>query len=437
MEKWFLLENYSSKREALIAVQVPITEVSIVEPRAITGLAFPAENKAQVLEILGIEGLQLVETPTDQAGVFLLELRDYKVSRSGEDLEAWTAIKPTLQEFADLLEKDILVSNSHRKTCPPAEDRSGEIHIRFWSKPGPDVEKMEKTSIAEVFGIRLEDGQRDALHPSGEGIPIVDSNGVVAAEVVDSTIFVLFDLPHKCGNAGQLIREVMEQFVLLLENPEELEKLRAQAYERKLNISREAYVRECGKRLESTITATRRSIEKSESAIRDAQKCITEAVRAESGFRKKLQQLLESSVEVDKTFAEEFDKLCAVPGVERVRVADGVIKVFTEQVDINYEGRLYDIGRFRLDIYTSGSNGGVRAYNLTRTVEGRNHPHVEGSGYCCLGNVHDGVAKLIGEYQYSVLAQIMCQYLRTVNPSDWYQSITDWPLVAVSKKEIK
>ncbi len=427
-EKWLLLENYSSKKEALVAARVPVIEIQIAEPRAVTGLAFPAENKAQVLEILGLESLQLMETPTNQEGVFLLEPRTCRVSKSGENLEAWTEIKPVLQEFADLLGRDIHVSNPHGKASQPAKAGSGKIHIRFWSRPG--AAEAEKTSIAEVFGIRLGDGQRDALTPSGQGIPIVDPDGVVAAEVIEDTIFVLFDLPHKSGNAGQLIRKIMEEYAILQKDPEELERLRAEAREREIRASREAYVRECGRRLESTIAATRRSIEDAERTIRDCQKRITEAVRAQSGFCKKLEQLLQSSAELEKSFAEEFNKLCAVPGVERVRVTDGVVQIFTDNVEIKYGGSVYDIGRFRLDIYTSGSNGGVRAFNLTRTVNGHAHPHVKSDGNCCLGNIADGVAKLIGEYQYSVLAQVMLQYLRTVNPSDWYKNIKNWPLAA-------
>jgi hypothetical protein len=127
-----------------------------------------------------------------------------------------------------------------------------------------------------------------------------------------------------------------------------------------------------------------------------------------------------------------------------VQVSDGVIKVFTEHIYITPDGcpDTFDIGKFRMEIYTSGANGGIRFFNLTRKGSitggggyGVHHPHVKGSGVACLGNISELVSQLIGEYEYSAVAQLGLQYIKSVNTNDSAgRTIFDnWPIVA--KKE--
>jgi len=103
-----------------------------------------------------------------------------------------------------------------------------------------------------------------------------------------------------------------------------------------------------------------------------------------------------------------------------------IIRVFTDMIVIPYHGKNYKIGKFRIDIYIDGSNGAVKAYNLTDGKEHVFHPHVKKDGYCCLGNITEGVTKLLAEYQYAVLIQLMINYLHTYNPGSTYCDIEHW-----------
>lgn len=430
MSKWFLVENHLHQKEALVAARVPFAELDIAKPRTIKGLAFPEEEKARVLEILGLSSASFIEAPTDRKGVFLLmDQRFGVILESPDNMEYWKDIEPVLQDYAKLLGMKIFVSNPHGRVSKP-KNQPGQLYIRFWSAPV----STPSQNIHSAFGIDLEDGQDDALRISKRGVPIVDSNGTPVAEVVKGTLYVLFDLPHG-RNAGTLMRAIMEQFTLLQKSPEEVERIRREIAERELQHSREAYIRECGYRLQFAIEETQQCIQKAEKTIREAQQTLTKAVRDEIHFREKLNWLLSSGEKFKATLAREFDNLVQLPGVEKVLVRDGIISVFTENIEIPFNGVVYDIGKFRIDIHSSGAQGGVRCFNLTGQRNGYFHPHIEGNGACCLGNIADGVAKLIGAYEFSVLVQVMLQYLRSVNPDSWYLHINNWPVK--SSEEVK
>jgi len=426
MTRWFLVENNLHQKKALVAARVPVTEITIAKPRAIQGIAFPEEERERVLEILGLANTPLNETETDREGVFLLAVRTATVSVADWDGKNQSGFARTAQEVLVPVVGDIVLSVPHRGTVAPASDE--KFHIFIWSAPAGQAESRPPEKI---WGIKV-DCRDEGFLPSGQGVAIVDSEtGWAVGELVGNNLFIHHDLCHHGTDREiqifrRLCEEVVAEFTL---SPEKKRERQRQISERERQRSREAYVRECGRRLQSTIEATRKSIEEARRTIRDCQKQITQAVRSEAGLRKKLEELLSSSASAEKQFADEFDKLLQAPGVSSVRVADGVVQVFTDQVYIEYDGRTYDIGKFRLDIYTSGGNGGVRAFNLSRKSAGFHHPHIDGDGECCFGNIADGVAKLIGEYQYSVLVQVMVQFLRSVNPDGWYTSIEGWPVV--------
>jgi hypothetical protein len=350
------------------------------------------------------------------------------ILESRENMEYWAEIQPVLQEYAKILRVEISVSNPHGKESPSRDD-PGWLYVRFWSAP----RRTERTHIKEAFGIRLKGGQHDAVRPSGEGILIEDETGAPVAEVVGGTLYVLFDLPHASGG-GPLMRAIMEKVLPLFKEPEERERLLAEMAERELERSREAYVQECGRRMANAVKATRDGIAEAEASIESAMRTIVGATRKRDGLRRKLSQLLNSQEEYEERFRTEFEKLRAVPGVERIRVREGVVEVFTDLITVPFGGAEYEIGRFCIEIRTSGE---VRCHNLTRKVDGYCHPHVKENGTCCLGNLSAGIAKLLGEYEYSVIAQVMIEYLKTCNPSDWYKSIENWPVVKPAGKEMK
>lgn len=352
------------------------------------------------------------------------------VLEDSSNMDYWSEIEPVLKEYAELLGTEIVVSNPHGHAAP-ALTETGKLYIRFWSTP----EASPKSKILAVFGIKLKGGQDDACRPSGlaGAIPIIDPDGVAAAEVVGGTLYILFDLPHASGG-GPLMRAIMEQYVALQKSSEERARMMAKQAEAERQRSRQAWIKECSRRLEKTASGTREAITKAEQAIEAHQRQLVEQIRLLDGQRRKLEQVEATRPELERRYEQEFDKLLQVPHVVRVTAESGKISVFTDRIFVDHGGRRYDIGDFRVEVYTDGSNGCVRMYNLTRRVDayqsGMQAPHVFPDGKPCLGNLKEAIPAYLGEYEYSIVVMLCIQYLQSVNTQDAAgKYITCWPLV--------
>lgn len=118
----------------------------------------------------------------------------------------------------------------------------------------------------------------------------------------------------------------------------------------------------------------------------------------------------------------ELDGLLGIPEVREVHVLEDRLCVFTHTVEAMVTSKRYRLGRFRLDIRF---NGDVAIKNLTRAYGYYDHPHVW-NAKPCLGNIRPSVLKLISEFQWVATAELLLEYLKTVNPNGWYTPIDHW-----------
>lgn len=118
----------------------------------------------------------------------------------------------------------------------------------------------------------------------------------------------------------------------------------------------------------------------------------------------------------------ELDGLLGIPQVREVHVLEDRLRVFTDTVDAMVASKRYRLGRFRLDICF---NGDVAIKNLTQAYGYYDHPHVW-NAKPCLGNIRLNVSKLVGEFQWVATAELLLEYLKTVNPNGWYTPIDHW-----------
>ena len=176
------------------------------------------------------------------------------------------------------------------------------------------------------------------------------------------------------------------------------------------------------------LAETKNSLANAERTILECQEKIIGAVRTESDCKERIKSLTTCEERTTKEFECEFDKLICMDGVENVHVTEDRVEVFTSHVYIKHRKTTYDIGKFRIDISLSGV---LRVHNLTQKITTDQytlyHPHVKSDGQCCLGNIGPGVAKLIAEYQFAVVTQILIQFLQTYNPDNPYGKIEWWP----------
>lgn len=421
MEKmeWFLVEGLE-KKEALVAARVPVTEITVAQPRTITGLAFPKEERERVLGVLGL-GSRLVEVQTDQEGIIFLEAEASQAPRTAT----------------------IKVDDRSQYRCDHWKDFASAV--QKWAA-GLRIAVTEEITLG--FCVKGPNEASDLCHPHPPGLVLIigqktwggyvsdlfsDSDEDDVEYIPGGRFIRVFGLPE-CPSANDIKKTIaaFEKFLplALAKKAEVEEMLKAAAIERRRK-SRERYMTECAKRLDKVLRETESKISAGEQEVEQLQQKIARVVRETIGAGRKLEQIKASKPAALETFGQEFDKLLQVPHVVNVQVADGVIKVFTDRIYIVHDGVTYDIGDFRVEIYT---NGAVRFFNLTNHGKGpganppdgfdgntsfnRHHPHVKADGNPCLGNIQEAIPQLIGEHQYSVVAILAIQFLQSVNIDD-------------------
>jgi len=136
------------------------------------------------------------------------------------------------------------------------------------------------------------------------------------------------------------------------------------------------------------------------------------------------------SQDQDNLIVQEYNNLCHNPKIIKVEVESGKIIIYTKHLYTQpiSDGTLRDLGKFKITL--NASSGQIRIDNLTRTIGYSQHPHVYTSDQRpCLGNVGEGIHKLIAQNQFAVVMQIMIQYLETINEDSQCSSdIMDWPI---------
>lgn len=353
------------------------------------------------------------------------------VLEDDDNMEYWREMKPVLQKYADLLDVDIYASNPHGRSSR-VECEDGKLHIRFWSYV-PNG-KMTSCDRKKYFGINADGGQTDGFSGEPTGFPIFDDGGILVADVVGGTMFVLFDLPHG-DHAGLFLEKIMERYSQNFKDPEEW-KRQKEEWEKKIQEEqKKEYVAYRNNHLEEQKNTLKNEMRQGENTIKDAQRMIVKAVRAMRDANEHL-KLLSNVQNVESAYVEEWEKLNHMPGVERVAfdTDESVISVFlSEPVHIAYNEKVYDIGKFRIDI--DSDDGNVTAHNLTRRYcDEYDHPHVS-DGDCCFGDISDGIAQLIGNYEYMAIVSVMIRYLNSYNDDNPYTSIENFPILGEPEKK--
>jgi hypothetical protein len=438
MQNYFLTDLSSQE---ITTLQTRKIEYCDMEIDGQAGLVIDSENIQPALQTLGkkIEA----ETTTSIEGIIKTSLIDvlYSVKTGGE----WSGyhkdrFKKAVEEILlPCIQMDVEISILDGNSMP-GEKVNDNFQIFIWK---PLYNTASKKTPNEMFGVEV-DWPYGCL-PSGLGVNIIDPHTQwVVGELRENGLFIHHDVCH-CGfmNEVRLFRKILEETVIeLTATPEDKAEKKRKIEKEKQNQARNQYIQECQKRFEKTLKGTKDKITEGHKKIEELQKALVRTIRETQGAERKLEQLETTRPTQLKGYAQEFDSLTGVPGVESVETNDGVIKVFTEHIYITPDNSsdMFDIGKFRMEIYTSGANGGIRFFNLTRQGSGSdwntNHPHVSKQGTPCLGNIKEMVAQLIGEYEYSAIARLGLQYLQSVNLEDSAGKgiFTHWP--KVDKKEV-
>jgi hypothetical protein len=124
----------------------------------------------------------------------------------------------------------------------------------------------------------------------------------------------------------------------------------------------------------------------------------------------------------EDALARDIDALLGIPEVRGVEILIDRLCLVTDTLDTVVAGKRYRLGRFRLELRF---NGDVALKNLNRAYGYYDHPHVW-NAKPCLGNIGPSVLKLVSEFQWVAAVQVLIEYLKTVNPKEWYTPIEHW-----------
>lgn len=362
---------------------------------------------------------------------------------SGQNL----AVKALTEILLPALQgKNVEISVPHNHLAQPRETEDFQIFIWSSRKGNATVKPPQK-----IWGYDV--ACRDNAFPgTGEGIAFFDkSTGYIVAELLgDNVLYVHHDiLHHGYESEEKIFRHLLEwvaEEIKKLTPEEKLAREKKRAEEMK-NASRETFVKACSQRFDKLLAGTQKTIEDGYKTIQKLQIELTTKVREVKGAEQKLVQLEKSRPDAEEGYRKEFEKFLSVPDIKKIEAGDGVIKVFTNMIFITHERVKYQIGEFRIEIFI---NGGLKFFNLTNGGKGpgdtqpsgfdgstsynRHHPHVQGDGTPCLGTISSAVPQLIGEYQYSVVAILAIQYLKSVNADDSAGKGIYWWPKAVDEK---
>ncbi len=170
----------------------------------------------------------------------------------------------------------------------------------------------------------------------------------------------------------------------------------------------------------------RQSIKQAEQTLNDLDRQYFEATRQKDTDKHLLTQLEKPIIPLRKKIVKEYGSLKKlVPGMYRsIRFDNSYIFAATHQINIWYNDEEYEIGELLIELDLS--KGQLRIRNLTDTVNGYHHPHVNCEGEVCLGNISSGISQLLGEFEIYGVLELLHKFIREYNEDDPHQKIQFW-----------
>jgi hypothetical protein len=358
-------------------------------------------------------------------------------------------VRQILSRYATILGVPLSFRTATNHYSPP--DGGDAVHFHSFALPTPPVilgtwPRVPLVELRLGHGIPLADGAHRALAfgtQFGRGRPLLDQYGHVVGEYLGTNLYCLFDLlgqdapwipvllrrhldlglpyllPALTGGERTMAIRLEDRARYLREETEELIRAHRRGL---LQNARETYISAYQERVSEEICLLQSEIGFLEAGVDEMARRIAADTRRLHEGRRRL-RLLQGWRDQPESSGRELEDLQALPEVREARVQDGRISLTTSPILVEYGGRRYCLGSFQLDLHF---NGDVRVVNLTDPVGAYDHPHIH-QGRPSLGIIREGVAKLLGEFQFLAATEVMIDFLKTVNPAEWRLPVLHWP----------
>ena len=358
-------------------------------------------------------------------------------------------LEPVIKEYESALRIALHLHRPSRARSKPREEPG--VHVHFFALPSrfPMTAFMGENRmfvLPMAFGHLLQEGSRQALtlpNRMKKGTPLRDDEGTALAYLQQRNIFILFDLAGQTEDlAPLLLRQLLDRsFELMIADlaaqsglhPERLRlillglrrttELQGSNWRqtRRASVLSEFQEGRC-ERIVDEVGFLESEIRSTEETLDAASRRITAETRHLHACRRRLGQLRGELDEGESDLARELDRLSELPEVAGTTAFPAGLRMITRPLQVEHGGRLYALGSFQVDLLY---NGDITIHNLTSRHGFYDHPHVW-DGTPCLGNVREGLAKLIGEFQLVAASEVILDFLKTINQKDWHISIDHW-----------
>lgn len=449
--KWLVVNGRSDKKGELEAAEIPVKELSISMPQNFVGIAFPDKYKEKAMEIIGYSGIEVFEYETGLEQVLFLSDKlivnvtvDYW---SGSNKSGF--ISAARDILATVVKKDIRISVPHGNAQKPKDN--GAFNILIWSSPD---EAADNNGFVpeEMWGIEV-DYRSNGFEPTGMGQVIFDEAGSAVGELLKDNLYIFHDICENGTNREiEIFKKILSETVFYLTAvPEEIEKRIAKFKALIRERTKKTYIDACINRVKKMADGAENKVRSLQNKIDQYQRELVKTIQ-EIDFEKKHRDMITGMLKLNEEhFSQEFEDIINIAGIEDIRAQKSLISFFTEFINIEHDGEVYKIGKFKIDICTDGSRSLVKFLNLTNRGMGPSsdvrkreemsegdvnvsynwhHPHIDREGKGCLGNIEEAIARYIGEQQYDIAAIVLLKYLRSVNTEDRAGAgIKWWPKV--------
>lgn len=414
-------------RRQLNLAGIPYTEETVHIPRRVDGLAFPIEYQPAAFIALEVgPSARLVATNSTRI-MLLVSAHEFPVTLASKNhVEQWETMRPIIEEFASLIRRPVSVA-SNSGTSGIRFEEPGYFHLRFW---GSMASAISHSYDELMFGEQLGGGQHDGLSFTITGIPLLSPEGTLVGELFPDALFIPFDLPHPSTPAGSILRGILDlACVHMIESSEYIER-RAKLGDMIAMAQRKQFVELCNKRAREEFENATERLKRSEENVTNYSQSLTAAIRESNEYRRII-ELGGPRADLQKErFEREYDALRNLEFIHDVNYNNNTLILTTEYLvtDKLWDGSVRELGIYKIRIPTRG--GSIKVENLTRKVESRHHPHDVNDGELCLGNMAEASVKLIAQYEYVTLAEMLVIFLQRPNEDDSVgRHVRLWPVL--------
>jgi hypothetical protein len=273
-------------------------------------------------------------------------------------------------------------------------------------------------------------------------VSLTDEDGLAVLHVLFNNVYILFDLvgqpeplarlllrksldlalPHVTTWISEVVALPAARLTIVLnrlrrDTALEEALLREAAHAR----ARETYAEHQRRGLREETRFVEEELRATEHAVEELSRRLTQETRHLAACRRRL-RVLQGETDAPIEAADHWRRLEKLEDVRDVVVYAGGVRLVTGPIEVAHGGVQYRLGCFEIDVAETGA---IAVRNLTDPYGLYDHPHVW-NGRPCLGNVREGVAKLVAEYQWVAAAEVLLDFLRTITPQDWYVPVTHW-----------